>query len=133
MKTHRLYPVEIFEFRFDPDGVDYIDLINSSNLERRPHTWVLNTELNLHHLEEWEPVVDFFHSCLGEIHSHFNYDWFEYSLLFSAQSSSVFLFSTFWCGPLFRSVQLVRDDAAIGGGTNCASWFAGHFHRLFHD
>ena len=74
MKTHRLYPVEIFEFRFDPDGVDYIDIINSSNLERRPHTWVLNTELNLHHLEEWEPVVDFFHTCLGEIHSHFNYD-----------------------------------------------------------
>ena len=33
-----------------------------------------NTELDLHHLEEWEPVVDFFHTCLGEIHSHFNYD-----------------------------------------------------------
>ena len=74
MKTHQLYPVEIFEFRFDPDGVDYIDIINSSNLERRPHTWVENTELDLHHLEEWEPVVDFFHTCLGEIHSHFNYD-----------------------------------------------------------
>ena len=27
MKTHQLYPVEIFEFRFDPDGVDYIDII----------------------------------------------------------------------------------------------------------
>ena len=74
MKTHNLYPVEIFEFRFDPDGVDYIDIINSSNLERRPNTWVENTELDLHHLEEWEPVTDFFHTCLGEIHSHFNYD-----------------------------------------------------------
>ena len=38
--------------RFDPDGVDYIDIINSSNLERRPNTWVEKTELNLHHLVE---------------------------------------------------------------------------------
>ena len=74
MKTLKLYPVEIFEFRFDPDGVDYIDIINSSHLERRPSTWVENTELNLHHLTEWEAVVDFFNTCLGEIHSHFNYD-----------------------------------------------------------
>ena len=74
MKTLKLYPVEIFEFRFDPDGVDYIDIINSSHLERRPSTWVENTELNLHRLTEWEAVVDFFNTCLGEIHSHFNYD-----------------------------------------------------------
>ena len=74
MKTHKLYPVEIYEFQFDGDCNKFIDVINSSNLIRRPDTWMQNTCLRLQHEEAWKPVSGFIQSCLDEIYEHFNYD-----------------------------------------------------------
>lgn len=73
MKVNKLYPVDVFEFQFSSEE-DWVSRVQKQKLDQRNETGILNTWLELHKVEAFEPMVDFFHECLDEIQDTWNYD-----------------------------------------------------------
>ena len=87
MKTHNLYPVQVYEFDFPGDVQHYCEVIGvDPTLTQRHESGVFTTYLDAHKNVAYVEIANFVRSCLDEIQEANNFSCSGFCLLYTSPS-----------------------------------------------